>query len=70
MRVRDRLREAAITAGIGFVDATGAFRERRDRVLYLAPEDFHPNAAGNRVIAETVADFLVERGLVRRGDAP
>ena len=48
-----------------FLDLTPDFRrEGRDRVLHLAPVDYHLNPAGNEVIACAVVAFLRERELV------
>jgi len=59
MTIRDILRDASARSGIPFLDLTPAFREAgRGQVLHLAPRDFHPNPAGNAVIARGVADFL------------
>jgi lysophospholipase L1-like esterase len=64
LRIRDVLARQCRSAGIPFCDLTPAFRsEGRKRVLHLAPLDFHPNPAGNRLIARTVGDFLIARGL-------
>jgi lysophospholipase L1-like esterase len=43
--------------GIPFLDLTPAFAERTDEPLFFEV-DIHPNAAGNRLIAEAVLDHL------------
>ena len=63
--IRDVLREAAERSNMPFLDLTPDFRrEGRDRVLHLAPVDYHLNPAGNEVIARAVVAFLRERELV------
>jgi lysophospholipase L1-like esterase len=65
MRMRDILSDECAELSIPFCDLTDAFRkEGRRNVLHFAPYDFHCNAAGNRLIAEEVAKFICERGLV------
>ncbi len=49
--------------GIPYLNLLPAFRAHPGEVLHFAPRDFHPNAAGNRVIAEAIAGFLVDAGL-------
>jgi len=46
-------------AGIPCIDMTGPFREwaAKDKQLYFAV-DGHPNALGNRIVADTVAEYL------------
>ena len=64
--IRDVLQEKATRLGIAFLDLTGTFRSRGiDRVLHMAPTDYHLNPAGNRVFAEAVFEFLLDRNLVR-----
>lgn len=57
------LRAACADAGIPFVNLLPAFRAHPGEVLHFAPRDFHPNAAGNRVIANAIAGFLVQEQL-------
>lgn len=67
LEIRDLLASACAERGIPFIDATDRFREAgRARVLHLAPVDFHLNPQGNEVLAEAVADRLLELDLVRR----
>jgi lysophospholipase L1-like esterase len=68
MEIRDRLRAGCKRLDIPFLDLTPHFRAgvKKD-VLHLAPIDFHPNPAGNRVIARAVADFLVREKLLTCG---
>jgi lysophospholipase L1-like esterase len=64
--MRDRLRAACARAGVAFLDLTQVLRAHgRERPLHFAPIDFHPNAAGYALIGRAVAQFLVERGLVK-----
>ena len=68
MKMRDILKEAAAEKGAEFLDLTPVLKNAgADAVLHLAPLDFHPNPAGNRVMGEAVAEFLLERGLVSTG---
>jgi lysophospholipase L1-like esterase len=58
-RLREVLAAQAAERGAGFLDLTPVFaREGEARVLHLAPVDFHPNPAGNAVMAEAVARFV------------
>ena len=51
--------------GIPFLDLTPALRRAAsERILYLAPLDYHVNPAGNQAIAEAIYAFLRERALV------
>ncbi|MDB4433310.1 SGNH/GDSL hydrolase family protein [bacterium] len=64
-RINGILGDACEQLSIPFLDLTEVFRrEGRDSVLHLAPLDFHPNPAGNRVFARAVADFLEARDLL------
>jgi len=64
-RIQDLLREECRRLGVPFCDLTPAFRRQAaSEVLYLAPLDFHPNPAGNRLIAKTVGEFLLAAGLI------
>ena len=61
LEMRDILQDASKRMGIPFLDLTGTFRSAgKDKVLHFAPFDFHPNADGNRVIAEAVAGFVMK----------
>ena len=63
MVVRDALRDGCAELGIPFLDLTGAFRQGVEKdVLHLAPLDFHLTPAGNRVLAEAIAAFLMPDG--------
>jgi lysophospholipase L1-like esterase len=65
MKIRNVLERACAQTATPFLDLTPAFREAgRSCVLHLAPLDFHPNPAGNGVIAEALADFLLARGFL------
>ncbi len=65
-RIQTVLRERCEQLAVPFLDLTGPLRAASaDRVLTLAPVDFHPNPAGNEVIGRTIAAFLQEQGLLR-----
>jgi len=67
VEIRDLLRDACAGEGIPFVDVLPEFRRRgRDAVYHLAPVDFHPNPAGNRLIADAIAAELLARDLLPR----
>jgi lysophospholipase L1-like esterase len=63
--IRDRLRAHSANRDVPFLDLTTALQAQEAAILHLAPADYHLNPEGNRVIGEALADFLVERGLVR-----
>ena len=70
LKIRDILREACADLSIPFADLSGTFRGiGRNKVLHFAPLDFHCNAEGNKVIANAVADFLIDRGLLKANSA-
>ena len=57
--MRDILQSACKNMDIPFLDLTEALKEAGSgRGIHFAPFDFHTNAEGNRVIAETVAGFI------------
>ncbi|MEP7121123.1 MAG: SGNH/GDSL hydrolase family protein [Byssovorax sp.] len=59
LAIRDLLAAECAARKIELVDLTGPFRaEGRTTVLHLAPVDFHPNPAGNRLMARTVGARL------------
>jgi len=59
--LRALLADRARERGARFLDLTPVFeREGEGRVLHLAPIDFHPNPAGNQVMAKATAAFVVE----------
>ena len=61
MRMRDILREACVGMGAPFLDLTAAFRRvARSGVFHLVPYDFHCNEKGNKIIADSIAGFLIE----------
>ena len=65
IKIRDVLQGKCNEFGIPFVDLTPAFRRiGRVKVLHLAPVDFHPNPEGNRVMADTIARFLIAGGFL------
>lgn len=58
--INDTLRGLCESATIDFLDLTDGFRQRgAERVLHLAPLDFHPNPEGNRVFAELLTQHLL-----------
>jgi GDSL-like lipase/acylhydrolase family protein len=60
LAIRDFLGTECGARAIDFIDLTGPFRsEGRTTVLHLAPVDFHPNPAGNRLMARTVGARLM-----------
>jgi len=50
--------------GVPLADQLDAFRAHEGEVLHFAPVDFHPNAAGNALIAEVIADTLESSGVL------
>jgi hypothetical protein len=62
-----RLEEICARAGIYYVDVTPRFvdESRRRKKRFHYPLDAHPTAEGHRIIAETVAEFLKEGGLIK-----
>ncbi len=62
--INDRFRSACELLGVHFLDLTDGFRAKgMNRVLHLAPLDYHLNPTGNAVFAELVAEHLT-------GDSP
>jgi lysophospholipase L1-like esterase len=67
MLIRDRLAEACASASIPFLDLTAPLRRAgRETPIHLAPVDYHFNPRGNDAVAEVVAEFLFETGLIDR----
>jgi lysophospholipase L1-like esterase len=65
-RLRGVLEAEASERGAGFLDLTPVLvRAGESNVLHLAPTDFHPNPAGNAVMAKAVAGFVAESLLSR-----
>lgn len=64
------LEKACEEQHIPFVNLLGAFRRHSGEVLHLAPLDFHPNPAGNKVIADAIADFLNNQALLPPAEPP
>jgi hypothetical protein len=56
--------EAARNESFPIVSLLPAF-QATDRFPLVLPNDAHWNEDGNRFVAETLADLLIERGLVR-----
>ncbi len=66
LKVRDLVQAECSKLALSFLDLTPAFkRVGPAQAIYLAPKDFHPSPQGNRLMAATIAQFLVERGLVK-----
>jgi lysophospholipase L1-like esterase len=69
LQIRDILQETSQRLAIPFLDLTPTFREvGQNTVLHLAPVDFHLNPAGNGVMAQTIADFLITKNLLNEPD--
>lgn len=60
LKIRDVLRDHSAKRQVPFLDLTPILRAQDDRILHLAPTDFHPNPEGNRVMGEALANFLAE----------
>jgi hypothetical protein len=60
----DRLSTACAREKIHFLDTIAALRSPGASVLFH-PRDRHLNARGHAALAERLAAFLVERGLVQ-----
>jgi lysophospholipase L1-like esterase len=65
---RERICEAAAATfaslGVPFLDLHAALDPSRDASLRLGPSDEHLNAEGNRLVADAIAAFLMDHGLV------
>jgi lysophospholipase L1-like esterase len=64
------LRDVSMAQGIPFTELSPLFIEKakgEHPLYYDGKFETHPTPAGYRVIAEGVADFLVEQGIVPRG---
>ena len=44
---------------IDYVDVTGAFKEIKDRKLWILPYDQHPNEAAHGIIADKLSEKIV-----------
>jgi hypothetical protein len=62
------IERVARSCSVPLADNALAFRGRPDADVFL-PGDHHPNAAGNRIIAETVLATLRRARLVAADDA-
>ena len=67
-QIRAALRAAATEDGLPFMDVLPLIAEQPDVSRLYFTVDSHPNPAGNRVIADAVASFLVRERVV--GSAP
>ncbi len=66
-KIRDVLKDACKRLSIPFIDLTVAFRKAgKDKVLHIAPVDFHLNPDGYRVMAEAIAEFLTKENLLKQ----
>lgn len=61
--VHGQIMSSARDLGIEAIDGRAALAGYTDRQLMLHPRDRHPNATYARIIAETLADALVPRGV-------
>ena len=65
--ITEALRQVCGSNRIPFADVTPLLREQAAKTggaLYYKQPDFHPNAEGYRVIAETVAELILKEGLL------
>lgn len=76
-RAREVVAEAADRPRLEMVEVLPALGERPYHEWWVSPDDHHPNAAAHAVIADLVAERVLEitgrdwgRFLERRGDAP
>jgi lysophospholipase L1-like esterase len=58
LRINATLRQLCQRLQVEFLDLTDGFRAGRDRVLHLAPLDFHLNPEGNRLFARLLAAYF------------
>ncbi|HZP23293.1 MAG TPA: hypothetical protein VFB04_07595 [Terriglobales bacterium] len=68
-RVVEALHELSLAEGIPFTELSAAFIRKakgEPPLYYTGKFETHPTPAGYRVIAEAVAEFLVEQEVVRR----
>ena len=56
--IRSLLQTHCEDAAIPFFDLLPAFRNQDDTILHLAPLDFHPNPAGNKAMAQALAEYV------------
>jgi len=64
-QIQDILRARSNRLSVPFLDLTDAFRRYKKHVLHWAPADYHPNARGNKVMADAIFEFLKEQNLVK-----
>ncbi len=62
-RYADAVREAAQAFGCPALDLRTPFLDARDMPALICRDGIHPNEAGQRLMAEAVQAFLVERGI-------
>jgi lysophospholipase L1-like esterase len=61
-RIQEIMREGCVQLSIPFLDLTPSLREHaQDKVLHLAPLDYHLKPEGNKFIASVISDFLVHQ---------
>ena len=66
LKWRDLVQAECEKLDLPFLDLTPTFkRVGQAQAIYLAPKDFHPSPQGYRLMAATIAEFLVEEGLVK-----
>lgn len=66
LKIRDVVQEMCAKESIPFLDMTETYRNKaKGKVLHFAPMDFHCNPEGNKILAESIADFLKNRNLVK-----
>jgi D-alanyl-lipoteichoic acid acyltransferase DltB (MBOAT superfamily) len=59
-RVADRLAVLGLArgSGAGVIDLTGAYGSHKPEELWIAPNDGHPNALGNQLVADRLYELL------------
>jgi hypothetical protein len=67
LKIRDVMEDVCKDESIPFLDTTVVYRSlAKKSVLHFAPFDFHCNPEGNRLLAETIANFLFENSFFER----
>lgn len=67
---RQRTIDVARKAGFRVIDLTGAYDEHDVTELWIAPNDGHPNAVGNKLIADKLLAAFAENSLLAGGKTP